>query len=222
MNPELQELESALRTLRPASPDARLLDRLELACGRELTESDPFLKATEAGLASVPPAALPPHLAARAETILSRVPHDRHAKVVSFDHARRSAAGAAPARKPAGRPGFLAAAAAVALCGALLPFLLDPSADSQRPPAVAENAAASAPSAAGAPTPARSSFVPAGFSSGLSDASDLGVMWSDDRRPMRVVRVVYTDKATLLNDEGEEVVVEVPRVEYVVVPEKID
>ncbi len=65
-------------------------------------------------------------------------------------------------------------------------------------------------------------FVPATFNSGVSNTDDLGVMWSDDRKPMRVVRVVYKDVVRFLNEKGEEVAVEVPRVEYLMVPEEID
>jgi len=64
-------------------------------------------------------------------------------------------------------------------------------------------------------------FVPAGYARGLSEARDEGVVWKDNA-PHRVLRIVYTDTITLRNEAGEIVEVEQPRVEYIVVPKKID
>ena len=68
----------------------------------------------------------------------------------------------------------------------------------------------------------RGAFVPASFNSGVRNTSDLGVVWAEWDRPMRVVKVTYTDQVTLLNEQGEEAVFQVPRVEYLVVPENVD
>ena len=65
-------------------------------------------------------------------------------------------------------------------------------------------------------------FVPAAFNSGVSGTNDLGVMWTNEQKPVRVVRVIYKDVLRLLNEKGEEVEVEVERMEYLMVPEKID
>jgi hypothetical protein len=64
-------------------------------------------------------------------------------------------------------------------------------------------------------------FVPAGYARGLSEARDEGVVWKDNA-PHRVLRIVYTDTITLRNEAGEIVEVAQPRVEYIVVPKKID
>ena len=47
-------------------------------------------------------------------------------------------------------------------------------------------------------------------------------MWTNDGKPVRMVRVIYMDKAKYRNPQGEIIEVERPRVEYLMVPEKID
>ena len=65
-------------------------------------------------------------------------------------------------------------------------------------------------------------LVPAGFNRGLSEASDEGVVWQANDQPHRVVKVVYIDKVTMKDGNGRTYQMERPRVEYILVPAKID
>jgi len=113
-----------------------------------------------------------------------------------------------------------AAAAAIALVGAAA-ALVAPIGGISSPAPVADNAPTSGTAAPRlSPADARS-FVPAGHQRGLSDASDEGVVWKNDQ-PHRVLRIVYQDTITLTNEAGEIVELEQPRVEYILVPEKMD
>ena len=114
---------------------------------------------------------------------------------------------------------MLAAAAAVAMLGAAA-ALFAPRADTP------QVAIATRPTTVPSPVPQAatpaSNFVPATFNTGLSQASDEGVVWQDATQPRRVVKVVYWDRVTLVDPDGRKVEVEQPRVEYILVPEKID
>lgn len=112
----------------------------------------------------------------------------------------------------------LAAAAAVALLGSIAAFMVpagtakDQSAD-----------IAAAPEPIIAPvSPLPSLVAPAGFQRNLSDTRDEGVVWRGKNQPHRVFRRTYMDKVTMIDADGNPATVERPRVEYVIVPEKID
>lgn len=112
----------------------------------------------------------------------------------------------------------IAAAAAVALLGSLAAWIT-PNQENQTVIHLPERAAQQPSSLAPA---APSSFAPAGFNRNLSDASDEGVIWNPSNRPHRVMRFTYMENVTLKNEKGELIQVERPRVEYVIIPEKID
>src|SRR5690606_14783208 len=124
----------------------------------------------------------------------------------------------APLSKPAtkSRRPMWAAAAAVALVGAISALMLP-----ANPPAreVARQQPAPAPSRA---TPSSdSNFRPAGFNT-EADTEDVGVSWHPSGQPHRVLRLTYRDKVTLKDAEGRTIEVEQPRIEYILVPEKLD
>lgn len=114
---------------------------------------------------------------------------------------------------PANTRSWWSAAAAVAILGASAALLI-PAGKSGMPPSANVQ---TSPRPAAAPA----QLVPAGFNRGLSEASDEGVIWSD-KRPHRVLKVVYRDQVTLRDAEGNTYQVERPRVEYIVVPAKTD
>lgn len=207
MESELQELESRLQDLRPADLDEALLDRLVMAASGSLEDVEPAHRTVEAATARLEPAAMSESLTARLEEVVKDVPFPVDEKVLLFP--RGSAEGRNSKRK---RRPWLASAAAVALAGGLAALMVSPKDDVSKKVADSRSSSQIDPSA----------FVPASFNSGVSDADDLGVMWSGDRKPMRVVRVVYMDTVTYENREGDRLQREVPRVEYLVVPEKID
>ncbi len=206
MESELQELETQLQGLRPASLNAALLDRLTGAVAGTLLVTDTALRPIEAASSKLRPAALNDALTQRLAEVVEVVPFPLDEKVVLFP----GGSAAVDEKKP--RSKWWAAAAAVALAGGLSALMVSPPKDA---PKLAKPNPISPPVNSGA-------FVPASFGSGVSGTDDLGVMWSGDRKPMRVVRVVYKDVVTFLNEKGEEVSVEVPRVEYLMIPEEID
>jgi hypothetical protein len=206
MESELQELEKQLQGLRPASLNDALLDRLTGAIAGTLKVTDPALRPIEAAASKLQPVALNDALTQRLVEVVEMVPFPVDEKVVLFP----GGSAAVEDKKP--RFKWWAVAAAVALAGGLSALMVSPPKDAAK---LAKNN----------PIPSRvnpGAFVPASFGSGVSGTDDLGVMWSGDQKPMRVVRVVYKDVVTFLNEKGEEVSVEVPRVEYLMVPEEID
>lgn len=212
MNDELQKLQAELQDMQPAALDPALLDRFEMAIKGELEVMQPDLKVTEQMLARQKPALLPEDLSGRLVEVARKTPFPVGRNVVLFP-------GETTAKtSKSSRASWMASAAAVALAGALSAFFMGPVDEA---PAVATRTDSAPVKVVGKPVE-RGEFVPASFNSGVQDASDLGVMWAERSRPMRVVKVVYLDQVKLLNEQGEEVVVEVPRVEYLMVPEKID
>ena len=212
MNEELKMLEAELKGHAPAALDPSLLDRFEMAIQGELEQLEPELRVTEQMLGKQSPAKLPDALAGELVETVRRTPFPVDGKVLMFP----GESSAKPATKSS--RSWMAAAACVALAGALSAFFVGPKQDGPslvsqpgKPATKVVNQAAE-----------RGAFVPASFNSGVRDTSDLGVVWPERSRPMRVVKVVYRDQVKLLNEQGEEVVVEVPRVEFLVVPEKID
>lgn len=214
MDPDLQKLEAELAAIRPAGLDRRLLDRLQAAVSGELVRDDAPRSSPESELADIRPAAVP---AALVESFMARVgdlPFSMDDKVLLFPGNSSST----DREKTGSRRGWLAAAAAVALAGALSAFFFTPPGET----AVAEERTPPAPSTGSAPPFEAGPFMPATYGSNVSDSADLGLLWSKDRRPMRVMRFVYKDTVRFINDKGETVEMEVPRVEYLAVPEKID
>jgi hypothetical protein len=96
------------------------------------------------------------------------------------------------------------AAAAVAVLGAVIAWVIPDRKDIQ--PVVSTE---------------RSTFSPNATRSGVKEVRDGGVVWKAGR-PLRRVVVVYGDQMTLRNDRGEQVDVEVPRTEHILVPERVD
>jgi hypothetical protein len=127
-------------------------------------------------------------------------------KVVQFPaHSRRMVRMPAPAFK-----WTRLAVAAVAVLGAVIAWVM--------PDFHERTAAAGAPSSAASTT----GFTPRVARSGVNDIRDEGVVWTGVGQPLRKVRVNYRDHVTLRNARGELVEVEMPRTEYVLVPERVD
>ena len=214
MSPDLQELEAKLSALRPAVLDSGLLARLAESATGDPASLSPELAAFEASLRHRRPAPLPAALAAALTQALPP------ANVIPFQGTKQPVT-----HRHWNRP-MLAAAAAVAILGASAALFM-PGHDSP-PSAVATHTptAPAAPSATPghtrAPVAPSANFVPADFNTGFSQASDEGVVWQDANQPRRVVKVVYWDRVTLVNPDGRKVEVEQPRIEYILVPEKID
>ncbi len=211
MDSELQNIEDVLKAIRPAAPAPACMDRLLAAVEGRIQRTDPALKAVEDRLAGIAPASLSAPLADSMLATVSRIPFPVDEKVVLFPGGAKTGPVARPRRS------WFAAAAAVAVAGAFSALMVDPVSHSS---SGAESAAAADGSTA--PRVAPKGFVPASVGTGVEQASDEGVMWTPDGKPMRMVRVIYSDKVKYLNERGEVIEVERPRVEYLMVPEKID
>jgi hypothetical protein len=195
MNREDVTLEDAMRELVPKRLDASLFGRLHAALDGASAPVDSVDATIEAMLTRHRPAPLPDALKHRLGDAIAPKVVAMPMRVIPF---RR-----------------YAAAAAIALAGAAA-ALLAPIGDNQ----VVATTDTETPSAVIPLADARA-FVPAGYARGLSEARDEGVVWKDNE-PHRVLRIVYLDTITLHNEAGEIVEVEQPRVEYIVVPKKID
>ncbi len=195
--------EAALEAMTPAALDEDLLIRLESCARGSWTTAEAGELEFERRLRQWNPAPLSGAFLERLESACFAASEPVTAAVVPF-----------PARGRFWRSRTsLAAAAAIALLGAAAALLVP------QPPGNAPVAAGNADVAP--PLADVRSFVPAGYGRGLSEARHEGVIWRDDG-PHRVVRVVYMDRVTLRNAKGEMVEVEQPRIDYILVPAKVD
>jgi len=179
-------------------------------------EFDPELAALELKLKELRPGKLPLGLAGRLETAIAEAVEAAvvEEKVIAFVAAPAAAAPVGGARRS--RSSFWGAAAAVALLGAAAAWI------GPGPAASVAKLDARKPSGTASASPAGGRFVPAGYGRNIQEASDEGVVWSQGQVPHRRVRVVYVDKAVMINAMGERIEVERPRVEWILVPEKMD
>jgi len=215
MDQDLQELEDSLKGLRPKAPDAACLERLLAAVEGRLQKNDLSISGVESLLASMQPVPTSSAVFERMLETVSQVPFPMDGKVVLFPGAAKPAAAKAASRRP-----WYAAAAAVAVAGAFSALMIDGrSGQGGRPVRVASGSSVDLPITSSA---APGNFISASRNSGLRTATDQGVSWTPDKKPVRVVRVEYTDRTKLTNEEGKVIEVETPRVEFYMVPEKID
>jgi len=205
MYPEFQDIENSLKAMRPAAPDAACMERLLAAVEGRLNVIEGPLAGLERTLGSMTPLALPPAVAEAMLATVAKVPFPVDEKVLLFPGAARRA-NAGGARRP-----WYAAAAAVAVAGAFSAFMLD-----------GGGRGGSAPLAKESGTLPAAGYVPASVDTGLGDARDEGVVWTRDGKPVRMVRVIYKDRVSYRDAAGKVIEIERPRVEYLMVPEKID
>lgn len=206
-------IESDLCRLRASSLDESLLARLEACAEDSWTQVSHREAAFEQELKSHAPSVLPPALMASLLDQASAVPFPGERNIVHFPVASAVPASAAKSRR---QRGWWGAAAAVAIAGALSALMVPTGTTGGKP--VSNNTPPSEAPTASAPN----SLIPAGFNRGLADASDEGVIWQKDNRPHRVLRVVYQDRVTLKDANGQTYQVVQPRVEYILVPAKTD
>jgi hypothetical protein len=217
MSHSASSFENDLKNLRAAPLDEALLERMEACIDGSWTRLDPTELAFENHLRSFTPAKLPPGLSARLENLFGETPFIADPRIVAFPNSKES-----KQRQPR-RHQRLAAAAAVAIMGASAALLLPPI-DQRQAAAPLTNPGATATNRPGATPPhtAHNRLVPAGFNRDLSEASDQGLIWRHDNLPHRVLKFVYNERVTTRDAAGRTFEVEQPRVEYVIVPAKID
>jgi hypothetical protein len=204
MNLEIEQIEDLLRSMRPRTVSADRKSRIDAAV-RELITHNPLHEA----ISTTRPSPLSPALASRLEELLSRIPHPDTQKVVHFPAQREQHT------PPAWRK--MAVAAAVALLGATSAFLVP---NSPTKPSIAKSSSPQRPVITAANA---ESLVPAGYRRGLSEAKYEGIVWQPQYGgPHRRLKLVYRELVTLRDSSGRVYQVERPRVEYVLVPAKID
>jgi len=202
--------EQELRNQAPARLDGVFLDRLT-ACAEgtaaDMPEADVEFAAM---LGGVKPRPLPSAFHASLLDAIGETPFSLDGKIVLFH--KQSKPG--PAKVRSFRRFNFAAAAAVALLGALAAFMVPGGNGGKK---TAEN---------GKPGTANpilnSHFSPASYGRNLSETRDEGVIWRGKNQPHRVWRLTFTDKVTMTNGKGETYQEERPRYEFVIIPEKID
>jgi hypothetical protein len=208
MDSEIQDIEDTLKVLRPASLAPASMDRFLAAIEGRGQAVDPTLASVEKTLNSMTPLSVPVKSAEVMLATVSAVPFPVDEKVVLFPGASK------PTGKPASRRPWYAAAAAVAVAGAFSAMMVEQPGEKSGGSLVGSGSAI--------PLRQPTGFVPASVGSGLEEAKDEGVMWTTDGKPVRMVRVIYMDKAKYRSPQGEIIEVDRPRVEYLMVPEKID
>jgi hypothetical protein len=206
--------EQKLADLQPNKLDEDFMSRLLASTDGSLTELTDAERQFETSLCKFSPPKLSSSFDSTLIDILNNTPFHVDEKIVLF-HKSTSRASAAPSKF---RRFNIAAAAAVALLGSLAAWIT-PTPNKETVVVVPERIIQQ-PSPITTQTP--SSFAPAGFNRSLSGTRDEGVIWNPSNRPHRVMRFTYMERVTMKNEKGELIQVEQPRVEYVVIPEKLD
>jgi hypothetical protein len=218
MDHEFQDIEDSLKGMRPAAPDAACLGRLLAAVEGRLQKNDLSMAGVESRLAAMAPVAPAPEVFERMLDTVSRVPFPVSDKVVMFPGAAKPAAVKTASRRP-----WYASAAAVAVAGAFSAMMIDklPSSSARTVVPVATHREDARPHApVTGPGAGNGRIVRA--STGLQEASDQGVGYRTDGKPMRVVKLKYMDTVQVTQPDGKVVEMQVPREELLLVPEKID
>jgi hypothetical protein len=205
MDEDFQELEATLKGMRPVMPDAACMDRLLAAVECRMPVVD---RGIERELGKLSPSALTAGVQERLLETVSRVPFPVDEKVVLFPGKTK------PLEKVHHHRPWLAAAAAVAVLGAFSALMMGPQKTAS--PRIVEGHKTEIP----ATSP--KDLVPASVGSKVSEAQDEGLTWTRDGKPMRRVKVIYMDKVKYAGGDGKIVEMERPRVEWILVPEKID
>lgn len=151
---------------------------------------------------------------------LSQAPFAVDEKIVLFNGVNRTEA-------KAGKNNIfrfnIAAAAAVALLGSIAAFMVPQS--NEPTPIIVSNSSPGSLEEVAVPYVAPSenqNFATASFDTSLRETKDEGVIWSSAFQPQRIMRFTYSDEVTVENEDGQMVQVKQPRVEYVIIPEKVD
>jgi hypothetical protein len=213
MDLETHKLEAGLEGMVPTALDERQMERFMTAVGHAPVATDAALVPVEEQLRRMMPLAPTVTLGAQLVEVLERTPFRADEKTVLFPKA--------PTARPQEKRNrsWLAAAAAVAIAGGISALWLSPDGSVVEP--LVQHGPALPPGGM-VPTPAAGAFTPASFGSEVQQTRDLGVRWNQEARPMRVLKLVFTDRIQFENGKGEKFEAEVPRVEYIIAPEELD
>jgi hypothetical protein len=213
MNSKPRDLESQLCELRAATLDASYLERLHASAEGTWTELSASEIDFERQLRQHSPAKLSPEFMAELEKIIGETVFNGHEKIIPFP---------TPLARPQVRRqrSIWGAAAAVALIGAATALMV-PTAKSPIQP-IASNPVRAPISAPTPAHPTSQNLVPASFNRNLSKVQNEGIIWKSNNQPHSVVRLTYKDQVTLKDAIGRTIQVDQPRVEYMLVPAKVD
>lgn len=203
------EVEEMLLALRPTALREDVTERMEFALGihDSLGESK---RVSDAAFQSIQPVVLNPELQTRLLEIVAHVPFRLNEKVVMFP------AGSQP-RPDIHKPNraWLAAAACAAIGGLAALFI-------PNQPERVQNVASVLPVQEFPKNVRSGNIATTSFGSELEEAEDQGVIWTKDRQPMRVLRIEYQDRVLVRDEHGVERMLNLPREEVILIPEKLD
>jgi len=225
LSPELLELEKQLGRLVPSSMSQDLLGRMEQSMHGTAKESrldSDDLDDLEIHLGQMAPATMPEDILGRMVRAMDswheHVPVEE--KVVPFGESGGEREEATPSRKRYGS-GMLAAAAAVAMLGAVtalvMPRLMNES-DVGGVVATVEDTIVPDRQITAFSEPRDAWIVPDSLSHKVTNTSDRGVVVSRDNTPHRCIRVEYVDRIKVQDEEGREIEIERPGVDIMLLP----
>jgi hypothetical protein len=216
MSNDLSSLENDLRKLRAAALDDAMMERLEECAADTWDTLRPLELEMEHRLRAHEPAPLEDAMLERMLAHVDGLSFPKsQPKILPFP------ATVAAEPRTASRGGrWLAAAAAVAMMGALAGWFVPHGSNTEKPLAASSGQRENASSRPHLTAP--SGLVPAGINRGLSEASDEGVVLNQNSQPHRVLKFVYNERVTLKDANGRTYHVDRPRVEYLIVPAKTD
>jgi len=237
LDAELLELESQLAALVPCTMSAETTLRMEDAMHNALEEKhDEELQDLESHLGQLAPAGISSDMVTRMAQAMDRwheyVPLEE--KLVPFGDRDESASEKikefSPSRKSSGY-GMFAAAAAVALLGAaaalVIPHINKPTAGGTVADSGTSIDIPSAPldsrnlhSVDVSNAPREAWLEPGSLSHKITNTVDVGVMVTRDNVLHRNIRIEYVDRIKVIDEEGREIEINRPGVQYMLIPVK--
>lgn len=242
LDAELLELESQLASLVPSSITAETTMRMEDAMHNALEQKhDEELQDLETHLGQLAPAGISSDMVTRMAEAMDRwheyVPLEE--KLVPFGDREESTSekskGFTHGRKSSGY-GMFAAAAAVALLGAaaalIMPHMNEPSAGGtvadtgistdqpSVPPRAVVMDSRNLHSVDVTNAPRDAWVEPGSLSHNITNTVDAGVMITRDNVPHRSIRIEYVDRIKVIDEEGREIEINRPGVQYMLIPVK--
>lgn len=202
MNSEEIMFEETLMSQRPSALRIDLFDRMHHALVDASNPPSGVDESLVSQLSAICPAAMPTALMDKLASVVEPVP-------VAAEMPQ-------PIYGSQFRP--YAAAAAVALLGAAAAWFAPMGERTERIATSSDHHSGASDGSRMIPLERARHLIPASYSDALCEARDEGIVWKDDL-PHRVVRIVYLDMTTQTNEFGEQLHIEKPCVEYILIPE---
>lgn len=209
MSQQTSIIEAHLQALTPGEITPDFLDRLVACTDDSLTAPQANDLLIEDALRSLRPRTIGEDRIRQLANIIGDTPFAVDSKIVLFNRKGPNNSN----RKNRPFTFSYAAAAAVAIIGAIAALMIPAPITEQ----ITNNTNNNPPSARSAAI-----STPANFNRNLRETRDEGVIWQSRNQPHRVLRLTFTDSISVTNEKGETIEVRQPRVEYLILPEKID